>query len=73
MQAGIDEFMAKYVTGLNIKEQEVGKFKIKLHNIETQKAMIKVYKLWEQERRTTMAEIEKLNDLKSYLLNNMFV
>lgn len=44
MQRNIDLFMHKYATGINIQEHEVGKFPIYLHDYETQKAIVAMFR-----------------------------
>lgn len=73
MNKNIDEFMAKYATGINIKENEVGKFPIQLHNKETQDAIAKMFSYAEQQEDIVRGEIQNLQNLKSTLLNRMFV
>lgn len=71
MNKNIDEFMAKYATGINIKENEVGKFPIQLHNKETQDAIAKMFSYAEQQEQITQQEINSLKELKNTLLNKM--
>ena len=73
MQATIDEFMAKYATGLNIKEKDIGNFPIYLHNTETQKAIALVWDIYTKEAQTVEQELNNLKELKSRLTNDMFV
>ena len=65
--------MAKYATGLNIKENEVGNFPIYLHNTETQKAIVLVWDIYTKEAETAEQELNNLKELKSRLTNDMFV
>ncbi len=73
MNKNIDEFMAKYATGINIKENEVGKFPIQLHNKETQDAIAKMFGYVEGQEQIAQAEIDNLKSLKQTLLNKMMV
>lgn len=41
--------MHKYATGINIQEREVGKFPIYLHDYETQKAIVAMFRQLEHE------------------------
>lgn len=71
MNKNIDEFMAKYATGINIKENEVGKFPIQLHNKETQDAIAKMFGYVEGQEQIVQDEIDSLKELKNTLLNKM--
>lgn len=73
MNKNIDEFMTKYATGINIKENEVGKFPIQLHNKETQDAVAKMFSYVEEQEQIAQTEISNLKNLKSNLMDNMFV
>ena len=39
LQRNVDKFIAKYATGINIQEKEIGNFPIELFNRETQKPL----------------------------------
>ena len=71
MNKNIDEFMAKYATGINIKENEVGKFPIQLHNKETQDAIAKMFAYAEGQGKIIQDKIDSLKELKNTLLNKM--
>ena len=73
MQRNIDLFMHKYATGINIQEHEVGKFPIYLHDYETQKAIVAMFRQLEHEMVVERDTISALKDLKSNMLKNMFV
>lgn len=73
MQRNIDLFMHKYVTGINIQEHEVGKFPIYLHDYETQKAIVLMFRQLEHEMAVERDMVNTLKDLKNNMLNNMFV
>lgn len=73
MQRNIDLFMHKYATGINIQEHEVGKFPIYLHDYETQKAIVLMFRQLEHEMAVERDTINALKDLKNNMLNNMFV
>ncbi|QDR72926.1 hypothetical protein FOD75_07545 [Limosilactobacillus reuteri] len=73
LHKNIDEFMRKYATGINIKENEVGKFPIQLHNLETQKAIVEIFSFMENEEQQIQKDIDNLNALKKNLLNNMLI
>ena len=73
MNKNIDEFMAKYATGINIKENEIGKFPIQLHNKETQDAVAKMFGYVEEQEQIAQTEILNLKNLKGNLMDNMFV
>lgn len=73
MNKNIDEFMRKYATGINIKEEEVGKFPIQLHNTETQKAIADMYSFIEREERQVQQDISNLMDLKKRALEDLLI
>ena len=73
MQRNIDLFMHKYATGINIQEREVGKFPIYLHDYETQKAIVLMFRQLEHEMAVERDTVNALKDLKSNMLKNMFV
>lgn len=73
MQRNIDLFMHKYATGINIQEHEVGKFPIYLHDYETQKAIVAMFRQLEHEMAVERDTVNALKDLKSNMLKNMFV
>lgn len=73
MQRNIDLFMHKYATGINIQEHEVGKFPIYLHDYETQKAIVLMFRQLEHEMAVERDTVNALKDLKSNMLKNMFV
>ncbi|MYV14850.1 restriction endonuclease subunit S [Ligilactobacillus salivarius] len=73
MQRNIDLFMHKYATGINIQEHEVGKFPIYLHDYETQKAIVSMFRQLEHEMAVERDTVNALKDLKSNMLKNMFV
>ena len=73
MQRNIDLFMHKYATGINIQEHEVGKFPIYLHDYETQKTIVLMFRQLEHEMEVERDTVNALKDLKNNMLNNMFV
>ncbi len=73
MQRNIDLFMHKYATGINIQEREVGKFPIYLHDYETQKSIVLMFRQLEHEMEVERNTVNALKDLKSNMLKNMFV
>ncbi|MBB1063623.1 restriction endonuclease subunit S [Limosilactobacillus fastidiosus] len=73
LHKNIDEFMRKYATGINIKENEVGKFPIQLHNIETQKAIVRIFDFMDREENSIQQDIDNLSNLKKNLLSNMLI
>lgn len=73
MQRNINLFMHKYATGINIQEHEVGKFPIYLHDYETQKAIVAMFRQLEYEMAVERDTVNALKDLKNNMLNNMFV
>lgn len=73
MQRNIDLFMHKYATDINIQEHEVGKFPIYLHDYETQKAIVLMFRQLEHEMIVERDTVNALKDLKSNMLKNMFV
>lgn len=73
MQRNIDLFMHKYATGINIQEHEVGKFPIYLHDYETQKSIVLMFRQLEHEMEVERNTVNALKDLKSNMLKNMFV
>ena len=73
MQKNIDAFMRKYVTGINIQENEVGQFPIEVHNTDTQEAIVKLSEYLDEQEQIIQGEIDAMTKLKSNLLNNMMV
>lgn len=73
MHKNIDEFMRKYAAGLNIKEKEVGRFPIQLHNPETQEAVVKIMEFAEAEEHQIQQDIDNLTDLKQTMLDNLLM
>lgn len=73
LQRNIDLFMHKYATGINIQEHEVGKFPIYLHDYETQKAIVAMFRQLEHEMAVERDTVNALKDLKNNMLKNMFV
>ena len=73
MQRNIDLFMHKYATGINIQEHEVGKFPIYLHDYETQKSIVLMFRQLEHEMEVERDTVNALKDLKNNMLKNMFV
>ncbi|MBC8743107.1 restriction endonuclease subunit S [Lactobacillus sp. Marseille-P7033] len=73
LHKNIDEFMRKYATGINIKESEVGKFPIQLHNLETQKAIAEIFSFLDNEEKQIQKDIDNLTDLKKNALSNMLI
>lgn len=73
LQKGVERFMQKYATGLNIREREVGNFEICLHNTDTQKAVAEMVMFSENQAEIIEAQIKQLKELKKNALANMFV
>lgn len=73
LHKNIDEFIRKYTTGINIKENEVGKFPIQLHNIETQKAIVRIFDFMDREENQIQQDIDNLTNLKKNSLSNMLM
>lgn len=73
LQKGVERFMQKYATGLNIQEQEVGNFEICLHNTDTQKVVAETVNFNEKQAKIIETQIEQLKELKKNALANMFV
>ena len=73
LHKNIDEFMRKYANGINIKESEVGKFPIQLHNIETQDAIVKMFDFVEMQENQVQQDINNLTNLKQTFLNQMMI
>lgn len=73
MHKNIEQFMQKYATGLNIQEKEVGNFPIQLHNLDTQKAVVKLLQFMDGQEEIIQDEINTLTKMKKTLLNKMMV
>lgn len=71
LQKNIDQFMAKYATGINVQENEIGKFPIELHNKETQDQVMHLVKFIEDETLTVQDNISALKQMKSKMLDEM--
>lgn len=73
LQKNIQQFMAKYATGINVQEHEIGNFPIQLHNQETQKAMVKMFDFLDDKMQETQEQIDELQQMKKTMLNQMMV
>lgn len=73
LQRNVDEFMYKYLNGLNVKEKDVGKYPIQLHNKETQDVIVLLFNIIDQEEKRTETEINNLMDFKQTMLNKLMV
>lgn len=73
LHKNMDQFMNKYATGINIQEDEIGKFPIQYHNQDTQEAVAKFMKFLSDEDQQVQDEIDGLKMLKSKLLDAMMV
>ncbi|HJF54396.1 MAG TPA: restriction endonuclease subunit S [Limosilactobacillus coleohominis] len=73
LHKNIDEFMRKYATGINIKEGEVGKFPIQLHNPETQKVIVDMFSFIEREEEQIQKDIDNMTNLKKNMLENLLI
>ncbi|WP_028983315.1 restriction endonuclease subunit S [Sporolactobacillus terrae] len=73
LQKNVSRFMAKYATGINVQESEVGNFPIELHNYETQKAVAKMLDFIDTEQDQAQSEIETLKQLKRTMLGYMMI
>jgi hypothetical protein len=73
LRKNIEQFIAKYATGINIQEHEIGNFPIQLHNQETQKAMVKMFNLLDDKMQETQEQIDELQQMKKTMLNQMMV
>lgn len=73
LQRNVDEFLYKYLNGLNVKEKDVGKYPIQIHNKETQEAIVFLYNLIDQEEKRTEAELKSALDFKQTMLNKMMI
>ena len=67
----IDRFRAKYQTGINIQEHEIGKLPIQIANTETQQAIVKLWEFMEREEAREVRELEALKKLKANSLGTM--
>lgn len=68
----IDRFRAKYQTGINIQEHEIGKMPIQVANPETQSAIVQLWEFMERELIRETRELEALKKLKQNSLSMMF-
>lgn len=68
----IDRFRAKYQTGINIQEHEIGKLPIQIANPDTQQAIVKLWEFMEREEAREARELEALKKLKANSLGAMF-
>lgn len=73
LQKNIGHFIAKYKTGLNIQERDVGRFPIELHNVDTQEVIAEMFNFFEQEEAIIKAEIEVAQRMKDTFLNQMMI
>lgn len=73
MQKNIDVFMRKYATGINIQENEVGRFPIEVHNTDTQQAVVKLLEYLDEQERIIQDEIDGLTKTKKAMLSMMMI
>lgn len=73
MEQNVDQFMRVYATGLNIQLNEIAHFPIYLHNYETQKAVSKMMKRFDDELARNQKELQTAKDMKDYFLNNLMI
>lgn len=73
LQKNVDEFLYKYQNGLNVKEKDVGKYPIQVHNKETQEVVVFLFNVIDQEEKRTETEIKNLMDFKQTMLKKMMV
>lgn len=65
------EFMYKYGAGINLQQGELKNLKVHVHNIETQAYIAETCVTADRARRAEEAEVERLEDMKKYFLDNM--
>lgn len=73
LQKNIDQFMAKYATGINIQEREVGNFPIELHDYETQVAIAQMMGFIDRKEREIQMEIDNYTKMKKTMLDEMMI
>lgn len=73
LHRNIDAFLIRYQKGLNVKEKDVGEMVIQLPNKETQDHIVQTYRLLESETEKVERELVQYKNLKSTLLDEMFV
>ncbi|MGF7002421.1 hypothetical protein M2149_000797 [Lachnospiraceae bacterium PFB1-21] len=73
IQKNMDEFLERYMTGLNIKESEIGNFPIQLHNRKTQDAVVMLVEKIEKDMEIEQEEIAAYTELKKIMLDKMMV
>lgn len=73
LQAGLDEFMARYATGINVQEKEVAHFPIRLHNRETQIQLVSTWEVYSELEWVEEREIQTLKAMKNTTLSKMFI
>lgn len=67
------EFMAKYKSGLNIQVNDLDFFEVWFIPMEEQKKLVKMILHIEEEQEIVKKEIENYKNLKSKLLDDMFI
>lgn len=72
LMRNMDEFRAKYQTGINIQENEIGKMPIQIANPETQSAIVQLWEFMERELIRETRELAALKKLKRNSLSKMF-
>lgn len=73
LNKNVKNFMSKYATGINIKEQEIGNFPVQLHNQETQRAVTLMLNRIDDEERNINDTIEFYKKMKQTFLSQMMV
>ncbi|MCQ2569380.1 MAG: restriction endonuclease subunit S [Limosilactobacillus sp.] len=73
LRKNVDEFLYKYLNGLNVKEKDVGKFLIQIQDTEAQEAVVFAFNLLDQEQQRAQVELNNLKNFKQNMLNKMMI
>jgi len=73
IQETLPEFIAKYLTGINLQESSLKHLAIKVHSLETQSFIVQSVQAIDGAIAGTKKEIEKIKDIKSNMLESLFV
>ena len=73
LQRNVEKFIAKYATGINIQEKEIGNFPIELFNRETQKAFVRMMDHITDEIATAENELIIYKEMKKAFLGDLML
>lgn len=69
----IPDFCRRYQTGLNIQAKSFDAMEVEIHDLPTQRIVAAKYKAMEEAEKKIEKEIKSLEEIKKYMLANLFV